>query len=238
MADKLEDVRYREFTSGEKEFYSDLRVGSFSHPEMVVYKNDFISSADYMAEDWTITSVDTDSDSAVVRALAGDELYGALVITTNNNAADSESLQLDEETWKLVPGKKLWCEFRFKVNDADQVDCFLGLAITDTTPLDATDRIGFRITDESGSIAMQATKNSETTSEDTEIDAADNDYVIVGFRYDGSSQVDYYVNKDKKGSITTNLPDDENLAITLHLKNGEAAAQSLTVDYIFVAAER
>jgi hypothetical protein len=39
-------------------------------------------------------------------------------------------------------------------------------------------------------------------------------------------------------AVTTNLPDDEDLAISFAIQNGEAVAKTMTVDYIFVAKER
>jgi hypothetical protein len=51
--------------------------------------------------------------------------------------------------------------------------------------------------------------------------------------------MEYCVNGVVAGtSVTTNLPDDEDLAISFALQNGEAVAKTMTVDYIFVAKER
>ena len=39
-------------------------------------------------------------------------------------------------------------------------------------------------------------------------------------------------------SATTNLPDDENLALSFGCQNGEGANNYLDVDYVYIAQER
>jgi hypothetical protein len=34
------------------------------------------------------------------------------------------------------------------------------------------------------------------------------------------------------------LPDDEDMTVTIAIQNGEAAAKTMTVDYVYVAKER
>ena len=63
--------------------------------------------------------------------------------------------------------------------------------------------------------------------------------LVAGFYYDGKSAIEYYVDDVKLGtSVTTNLPDDEELAVSFGIQNGAAAAKTMTVDYIFVSQER
>jgi len=42
----------------------------------------------------------------------------------------------------------------------------------------------------------------------------------------------------KVGELITNLPDDEALAISMAIRNGEAVAKIMTIDYLQVAQER
>jgi hypothetical protein len=68
---------------------------------------------------------------------------------------------------------------------------------------------------------------------------ANNTFVSLGFYYDGVSQVQYFVNGVSAGaSVTTNLPDDEDMTVSFAIQNGEAVAKTMTVDYVFVAKER
>ena len=59
------------------------------------------------------------------------------------------------------------------------------------------------------------------------------------YERDLSSAVQYFVNGTYTGSsVTTNLPDDEDMTVTIAIQNGEAAAKTMTVDYVYVAKER
>ena len=225
-------VQYRE---NNNPWFKNLSIGE--NPDYSVYFNDFLVEQDYAAADWVITTTEAGAGSAS-EALATDERYGALVITNDDADNDSDSLQSTQEFAALSSGKRTWFETRIKLNDADQVDVFIGLCITDTTPLVATDRVGFQIDDEDASILCKSEKNSTETSTDSGEDAADDTYVKLGFYWDGASAVEFYVDRELVATHTTNIPDDENLAITMHLVNGEAAAQSMTVDYLYVAQER
>ena len=225
----------RELARGSREWFSNLP--SSEDPDYTVYFNDFLVAQDYATSDWTITTTEAGTGNAT-EALAADELNGALLITNDDADNDLDSLQHTEEVWKLASGKRLWLEMKLKVNDADQLDEFFGLAITDTTPLDTTDRIGFGIADGDASINAISEKDSTETLTDTGEDAADDTYVTLGLYWDGVSSAKFFVDRELKATHTTNIPDDENLCITLHHQNGEAAAQTLTIDYIYVAKER
>jgi hypothetical protein len=40
------------------------------------------------------------------------------------------------------------------------------------------------------------------------------------------------------GVAITNLPDDEELTVSFGIQNGEASAQTMTIDYVVAAVER
>jgi len=224
-----------EKTSGLREWYS--QKPHENDPNYVTYNNDFLAEQDYAAADWTITTVEAGAGSAT-EALASDEKFGALLITNDDADNDSDSLQKTQENWTMESGKRTWYETRIKIGDADDVDLFVGLNITDTTPLDTTDRAGFQIDDADASILCKSEKDSTETSTDSGQDAADDTYVQLGMYWDGVSTLEYYVDRSKVATHTTNVPDDENLTITMHVQNGSAAANTLTVDYIQVVQER
>lgn len=224
-----------ELARGEREWFSNMPLSS--SPDYCVYFNDFLAAQDYAAADWVITTTEAGAGDAT-EALAADERFGALLITNDDADNDLDSLQLTEESWKLEAGERLWLEFRAKVSDADQCDLFLGLNITDTTALDTSDRVGFQIDDGNASILCKTEKDSTETSTDSGLDAADNTYVKLGIYWDGISAVKFFVNRALVATHTSNVPDDENLCVTMLLQNGEAAAKTLTVDYIYVCAER
>jgi len=221
--------------SGTREWYKQKPQDN--DPDYYSYYNDFLAEQDYAAADWVITTVEAGAGAAT-EALAADEKGGALLITNDDADNDSDSLQKTQETWSLTVGKRTWYETRCKIGDADDVDFFVGLNITDTTPLTTTDRAGFQINDADASILCKSEKDSTETSTDSGQDAADDTYVTLGLAWDGISKLEYYVDRSKVATHTTNIPDDENLTITMHLQNGSAVANTLTVDYIQVTQER
>lgn len=209
------------------------------NPDWMVYKKDFFSITEVdETKDFTMTRVDSGGDTADTRTVVAGDANGILKILNNDADNDSTVLQSKTELFKLESGKKIYFECRIKVDNADDCDMMVGLSITDTTPLDSTDRIHFRITEADASIVCKNAKNSTETSTDSGVDAADDTYIKLGFLYNGSNSVDYFVNRNLVATHSTNLPDDENLALTIMYRNGSATAQSCYVDYIFVAQER
>lgn len=221
--------------SGARQWYGDLNVGE--EPDLCILFNDFLQTQDYAASDWTITTTEAGAGDAT-EAIAADEACGALLITNDDADNDVDSLQMNEENWRLSSGKQLWLEMRLKVGDVDEADMFVGLAITDTTPRDATDRIGFLLADGSAALSCVNAKNSTATTTSSIATLADATYVKCGLHWDGKNKVEFFINGSIVATHSTNIPDDENLAVTLNIQNGAAAANTLTVDYIYVAQER
>lgn len=213
---------------GESNMFADM--GQSSPSAFHNYFNDFDQ---YVAGDWTVT----ETDSGATQALTDGD-GGWLLVT--NTAADDDlvALQKKGESFRFASGKKLWFEARFKVNDATQSDLVMGLQITDTSPLDVTDGVFFIKADGSTSVSLRVEKNNTATAT-TVATMADDTFVTLGFFYDGDATIYYFVNGVLGGSsVTTNLPDDEDLTVSFALQNGEAVAKTMTIDYINVAKER
>jgi hypothetical protein len=187
----------------------------------------------YTAGNWTVT----ETQAGATQALTDGD--GGLLLLTNT-AADNDlvSLQKVGESFRFASGKELFFEARFKVSDATQSDLVVGLQITDTSPLDVSDGVFFIKADASTTVSLVVEKNNTATT--TSVGTmADDTFISLGFYYDGASAIQYSVNGSVLGtSVTTNLPDDEDLTVTFAIQNGEAVAKTMTVDYIFVAKER
>jgi hypothetical protein len=69
---------------------------------------------------------------------------------------------------------------------------------------------------------------------------ADDTFITTTFFIDkNASKVFYSINNaDPVGVVNTNLPDDEELTVSFGIQNGEAAAQTMTIDYVVAAVER
>jgi hypothetical protein len=218
------------------------QMGQLDPRKWITYFNDFLTAGDYgmvtTNSSWTITVTQAGAGSAAAVLIDGEG--GLLEIT--NDAADNDAVwaQTVAEPFKWAATKDMYFVARFKVSDATQSDVIFGLQIGDTTPLDATDGIWFQKDDASTTMTMKVVKNSTSTDVGTTTLVADT-YVAVGFAYTAADATfRMFVNDAVTASTTTltNAPDDEELAISFGVQNGEAVAKVLTVDYIFAAQQR
>jgi len=222
------------FPNGVTNASEDSLFAQLGQPAATEFHTYFEDFDYYTAANWTVT----ETDSGATQALADGD--GGLLLITNT-AADNDlvSLQKVGESFRFATGKKLFFEARFKVSDATQSDVVIGLQITDTTPLDVTDGVFFIKADGAATVDFRVEKNNTATTASAMATMANDTYIRLGFYYDGVSAVQYFVNGTYTGSsVTTNLPDDEDLTVTFAIQNGEAAAKTMTVDYIYVAKER
>lgn len=227
------------FPSGVTNVASDASMGMFGAPDPSKFHTYFNDFDTFVAGDWTITTVEAGGGSASEALTDADG--GVLLVT--NDAADDDSDFFNKvgESFLMEAGKPAWFKARFKVSDATQSDLVMGLQITDTTPLDATDGIYFTKADGSTSLTAVCRKNATTGSTSlTAATMADDTYIVVGWYYDGKSEVKVFVNDAQVGTLdgtSTYLPDTE-LTVSFGIQNGEAVAKTMSVDYILAAKAR
>jgi hypothetical protein len=207
--------------------------------------NDFLKSSDYTAADWTITN-----GGSPTNAIDTDGVGGLLVLTTGGTDTNSTSHQDDIESFKFTLGKALEFEARFSLNDVVDSIFAIGLVITDTTPVAATDQLVFIKADTESTLSFQATADgSAISSLDDFATLVNNTFVKVGFYYDGkvandavsgqpAGTIDVFLNDRRVGSVpVTNAPDTE-LCVTAHVATGKTGAVAAALDYIRVIQER
>lgn len=196
------------------------------------YFNDFDT---YTAGDWTITA--TGAGSVALTDVNG----GAILITNAAADNDAQFLQKKGEGFLMQSGKPASFKARFKVSDATQSDFVMGLQVTDTTPLDTTDGIYFVKADGSSAVSAVCRKDASTGSTSlTALTLTDDTFVVLGWYYDGKSEVVVFVDDVKVGTLdasATYLPDTE-LTVSFGIQNGEAVAKTMTADYVFAAVKR
>lgn len=208
--------------------------------KVITYFNDFHN---YTSGDWTLTETAAGATQATTNASGG---VIALTHDGAGGATDVVQLQLTAETFKLASGKKFWLKTRFAATAATMANfgVLVGLAITDTSAVaGVTDGIYFRKA--TGASALEAVLEKDSTETAITIAAAPGlttaTYVELALYYNGRDMVEVWADGVKVGSTTTltNLCDDEELTVTLASVNATgAAANVLSVDYIFVALER
>lgn len=231
-------------TNGE----STETFGMLGMPDPTKYHVWFDDFDNYLAAEWVRTA--TGAGTTVINT--GED--GGVLLTTNA-AADNDAVyyQMSEnaaagtaETFKFQAGKRLWFKARFKVSDVTQSDFVMGLQITDTTPLDATDGVFFRKDDGDSDLDFVIVKDSTATTVTKSSVLANDTYVVLGFYYDGGTigstgngKIYMFINEVLVSvSAATNLCDDEELTISFGVQNGEAVAKTMSVDYICAIKER
>lgn len=219
-------------------------LGDFIGPDPTRYHVWFDDFDNYDASHWVVTEVDTDGDGSVAVATSSTD-GGVLNVPCEADELDSTFLQWAgeessgvKETFKFESGKKLWFKARFKVSDATDTAVVAGLQITDTDPVAVTDGVFFYKADTSTTMNLIVEKDSTETSTTTGT-IADATWYKIGFYYDGVDAIKVYFDDEHVGtSATTNLPDNEELTISFGVHNGAEGAESIDVDYVFVAKER
>ena len=226
------------FSSGVTNVSSTGSESLIKQPSRHKYHEYFNDFDVYTAGDWTITTTEDGSGSAAEALIDGDG--GLLQVTNAAGDNDHDFLQLKGESFKLSSSKRAYFNARFKVSDATQSDFVMGLQITDTTPLAASDGVNFRKDDGDALLDFVVEKDSTETLTAGVATMADDTFIQVGFFLDpDSSQVSYFINNaEPVAVVNTNLPDNEELTVSFGIQNGEAAAKVMTIDYVNVMVER
>lgn len=193
----------------------------------------------YVAANYTVTNT-----GAPTRALANAD-GGVLSIALSAADDDASFSQKVGTNFLMEAGKPTFFRTRFNISDATQSDLILGLVLTDTTPLDATDGIYFIKADGAATISIICRTNA-TTGSNTAVVAtlADATYYTAGWFYDGIDRLYYGLGANLACPVlgfisasATFLP-DALLTPTFGVQNGEAVAKTLLLDYLFAAKER
>lgn len=192
----------------------------------------------FVAGDWTITETQAGATQALV---AGDGGQIALV----NSAADDDVNQIQKLPAAFLPviGKRLFMKCRFSVSDLVDSDVAIGIvnASADATVLaNSVDGIFFLKADNANSVSIFCRQDNAAGSVTAVVGA-----LVAGFNdldayYDGGDRLYFALNGAVVGSLAVSAAVFPNAitTITASLKNGAAAAKTLTVDRIFVAQER
>ena len=159
---------------------------------------------------------------------------GVLVLTPGTSEDNGIQMQWGEGFY-IDSDSNIAFGARIALLDADQTDIFAGLAITDTTILGGvTDCIGWKVADGSANLLYQVNKDSgDTSGTDSGEDAADTTYVRLECLVTGESKAEWYVDGVKVATSTSGFPNDEVLCPSLAVLTGEAAANTLSVDWFY-----
>ena len=192
---------------------------------------------------WVFTVTEAGAGNAATSWTNGN---GGL-FTITNDAANNDLVVAQNKVEFILPAsnKRIWFKSRFKVSDATNSAAVVGLQVTNTDPTAATDGIYFYKAAAAATVDCICRKNTTTgsTSATSVATMADDTFIVLGYEFDGVRYIKVFVDEVHKTTIDLSttasayLP-DTTIAMTMFIKNGAAAAKSMTVDYLFAACER
>tara|TARA_A100001391_G_scaffold77443_1_gene50008 strand:+ start:82 stop:783 length:702 start_codon:yes stop_codon:yes gene_type:complete len=225
-------VLYSGFASG----FKDLREMPISiNPDYYCIEDDFVYELD---TGWVVVK-----DSGATVAIVADTIGGELAITSTATTDNDGGSVQGNEIFAVATGKDMFFQTRIKNSDVDQSDICVGFTLNFATNpenmLTATDRIVFQVNDGDASILCKTEKDGTETSTDSGIDMVDDTYVKLGISCSGTGTVEFFVNDKLVATHSTNIPDDENLAIAAMSLSGSASGTRVTtIDYLMGARTR
>jgi len=225
-------VLYSGFASG----FKDLREMPISiNPDYYCIEDDFVYELD---TGWVVVK-----DSGATVAIVADTIGGELAITSTATTDNDGGSVQGNEIFAVATGKDMFFQTRIKNSDVDQSDICVGFTVNFATNpenmLTATDRIVFQVDDGDASINCITEKDGTATTTDSGIDMADDTYVKLGISCSGTGTVEFFVNDKLVATHSTNIPDDENLAIAAMSLSGSASGTRVTtIDYLMGARTR
>ena len=217
---------------------NQFRILDAVGPDVVKWEEDFtaVAVASDAVSGWTVTLVEAGGgESTITRP---DASAGALVITTDNFEDDGAQLQVTTgEAYGCSSSQDLlYFGIRFKAGEATQSDFIVGLCITDTTLLGGmTDGIYFRKVDGSTAVSFVTEKDSTETETETVLTFVADTYYLMEFAFDQrTDRVFAFVDGSLVATHSANICDDELLTPSIAFLTGNAAIETMTIDYVRV----
>jgi prepilin-type processing-associated H-X9-DG protein len=203
-------------------------------PDVVKFFDDFTLSSLAAADapvGWTVTLVEAGAGESTITKPDGSG--GHLLLTTDANEDDGINMQAAGESFGFASGQTAtYFGIRFKSGEATQSDILVGLCITDTTLLGGlSDGVYFEKLDGGTGISFVTEKNSTETQTDSLGTLAADTWTTLEF-YGDSSSVRAYIDGTLVATHTTNICDDELLTPSIHFLSGNAAVETMTIDWV------
>jgi hypothetical protein len=214
-------------------WYDAIGEGVIKHLEEFLGPPSDDTTGDPTEWEVTVVEIGAGTSTFVVTDLAG----GAGLVTNAGNENDGWSMQLGAAAGEniILDGRfPLYVGCEFAINDVDQSDVLIGVAVTDTALLGGvTDGMYFRSVDESATINFVTEKDSVESS--TSVGTlTDGTYSKVEFLFDGGTVRAYFNDTEQTSTASTaaTFPNDELMRLSFEFLNGEAAAQTCTIKWL------
>jgi len=223
----LQADMYGSLVRGPRAFH----VGLQNARDWYHYGDDF---AHFTAADWAITKNGTGGGTVALANLAN----GVLKLTTDATADDDDiNFQCNNESVLFRAGYPVWFEAGVAVDDISLCALFVGLNVTDTAIMTGRqDSAGFFKADTTGNalVGFVSDKDAAATTVAAAATMEDGIFIDLAFGWDGVSILVPYVNGVKGTPVTTNINDDEPMAVSFAIQNDSVASRYMYIDYFDV----
>ncbi len=185
---------------------------------------------------WTITTVEVAGSATEVTSGPG----GILTLLNGTAVNDSDQIQRDLMLHNLTAAKDFYFETRIKVADADKTAIAVGLIVVDTSLIASAPTDGFYFSTAATDADLLATTRASSTGTGvtTATDLEDDTFVTLGIEFSGTT-LTYIINGIVNQTQTANIPAAAaDLVPSFAVRNGEALAKSLSIDYYKIFQER
>lgn len=198
--------------------------------------DDFTVAVFNATDDWTVVK-----DASATVTVAADTIHGAALLTSAATTDDDGASIQGNEVILPAAGRTIWFEARIQASDADQHDGFVGIcenfATNPEACLTASNRIGFQINDGNASILCKSEVADSESSTDSAVDQADATYNTVGFKVNGTSTIEFYVDRVLVATHTA-VPTTEMTPAFFNLSGNATGTHTAQADYIFACWTR
>ncbi len=237
------------FTSGgpakDIVFFDDFLVAGFIFDDALSGESKpaakFVDFAD--VGEWLVTF-----DVLPTIVIADAERGGLLLVTTGSNANDFCSCQHNGEAWAVTAAKDMFFEMRVKFDDANDTRWYVGLNTTDvsgTTIGPILDSLGgagsgigfFQNTDTGTDIQISVQNGGTQTTATAAVDVVNDTYLLLAFRVHSNDQVEFFINGNSVGTVTTNMPDGDALTLSFEV-HSPTASSTIEIDSIYCSQVR
>lgn len=186
--------------------------------------------------DVNTTNVWTETNSGTGTSLTVQDESGGVAKVVNGSANNNYyNYQAKYEIWKPTLNKDFWFQCPIKIADVSECDLFVGMCAklgSGNLFDNKVDAIGFHMADGSGSIYGVGLKDSASELTAALATLADDTWAWLGFHCVSTARIEFFVNGVWKATLTAEIPDDEELAVSFGIRNGTGSANSLTIGKI------
>lgn len=198
--------------------------------EFAAFFDDFFGSTPVGLENYTLTS------TGFVLMNIVDGLGGILEVTNSADDDDVAAFQGRASGFQFIPRKRTWFSIKVAFPEVLELDFVAGLIPTTVDAFNPVSGVWFSKSDGNNQVNFN-TSDGVPVTELNIAQFVNNEFLTLSFYFDGLDLFVYLNNQTVLIKRAPTLPAGL-MNLTFALKNGEALAKVMRIDYVFAAVER